>query len=119
LRRRAGIDPLGERLRVRGREVVVVERTVTDAVSAAARFRPGLMIVEERLDDGSGIVAVDEIIRQQPIPHLFVTGDVSRVKALRPDAVVIQKPFAELALTLGIKRALEAAVARPSGTRHG
>ncbi len=44
---------------------------MTDAVSAAARFTPDLMIVEERLDDGSGIVAVDEIIRQQPIPHLF------------------------------------------------
>ncbi len=77
------------------------------------------MIVEERLDDGNGIVAVDEIIRQQPIPRLFVTGDVSRVTALEPDAVVIQKPFAESALSLAIKRALEAAVARPSGTRLG
>jgi len=43
-------------------DVCAIERTVTDAVSAATRFTPDLMIVEERLDDGSGIVAVDEIM---------------------------------------------------------
>jgi DNA-binding response OmpR family regulator len=110
---------LADLLKVLGHDVCAIERTVTDAVSAAARYRPDLMIVEERLYDGSGIAAVDEIIRQRPVPYLFVTGDVWRVKALRPDAIVIQKPFGEPALTLAIKRALETAVARPPGTRYG
>jgi hypothetical protein len=40
--------------------------------------------------------------------HLFTSGDALGVKAIRPDAVVLQKPFREADLILGIQRALDA-----------
>jgi two-component system, response regulator PdtaR len=69
------------------------------------------LIVDARLGDGNGVSAVEEIIRGGPIPHLFVSGDTSRVQALWPGAVVIQKPFRESDLARGIQRALGAAAA--------
>lgn len=102
---------LAEMLEELGHQVCAVEATVADAVSSAARQRPDLMIVDERLGDESGISAVEDISRNGPVPHLYVTGDISRVKALRPGAVVIQKPFSESDLTRAIERALGNAVA--------
>ena len=52
--------------------------------------------------DRSGIYAVEEIRRTGPVPHLFVSGDTSRLKALRPDAVVMQEPFRESDLARAI-----------------
>jgi two-component system, response regulator PdtaR len=69
------------------------------------------MIVDERLGDESGVCAVEDIVRNGPVPDLFVTGDTLRVKALRPDAIVIQRPFSESDLTRAIERALGTAVA--------
>jgi len=102
---------LAEMLEELGHQVCAIEATVSDAVIAAARHRPDLMIVDERLGDESGISAVEDITLGGPVPHLYVTGDISRVKALRPGAVVIQKPFSESDLTRAIERALGDAVA--------
>jgi two-component system, response regulator PdtaR len=102
---------LAEMLEELGHKVCAIEATVADAVIAAARHRPDLMIVDERLGDESGISAVEDISLAGPVPHLYVTGDISRVKALRPGAVVIQKPFSESDLTRAIERALGNAVA--------
>jgi two-component system, response regulator PdtaR len=90
-----------------GYDVCAVEATEAGAVTAAAQYRPELMIVDARLGNGSGISAVEEILRTGFIPHLFMTGNVSRVKALRPGAVVLQKPFREAELTRAIQRALD------------
>ena len=100
---------LGEMLEAMGHEICAIERTEDDAVRAADQFHPDLMIVDAWLEDGSGISAVAKILRNKLIPHLFLTGDVSRMLAIRPDAVVIQKPFRETDLALGIDRALAAA----------
>ena len=89
-----------------GHDVCAIETTAADAVTAAVRYKPDLLIVDVRLGDGSGISAVEEILRTGPIPHVFVSGDTSRVKALGPDAVVIQKPFREADLARAIQRAL-------------
>jgi hypothetical protein len=43
-----------------------------------------------------------------PVPHFFLSGDVGRIKAMRPNAIVVQKPFRLLDLT----RAMEAALDR-------
>ena len=43
---------------------------------------PDLMIVDVRLRDGSGISAVEEILTAGWIPHVFVSGETSRIQAL-------------------------------------
>jgi DNA-binding response OmpR family regulator len=102
---------LAEMLAGMGHDVCAIEATEADAVTAAARCRPDLMIVDVRLGDGSGVDAVDEIHRSGPVPHIFVSGDVSRVKAMRPSAVMIQKPYREIDLARVIRCALSAAPA--------
>jgi CheY-like chemotaxis protein len=92
-----------------GHDVCAIEATEADAVATAVRCRPDLMIVDVRLGDGSGVSAVEEILRTGPVPHVFVSGDTSRVQTLRPGAVVIQKPFRESDLARAIQRALGAA----------
>jgi DNA-binding response OmpR family regulator len=97
---------LGEMLEAMGYSVCAIEATEADAVFAAARDHPGLMIVDVGLGEGSGIDAVDQILLTGPVPHLFTSGDSLRVRALRPDAVVIQKPFREPELARAIDQAL-------------
>jgi CheY-like chemotaxis protein len=94
-----------------GHEVCGIETTEATAVAAGLRYRPDLMIVDARLRKGSGLRAVDEVLRTIFVPHVFVSGDAARVQALRPDAVVLQKPFFEPELTRAMQHALGAAVA--------
>ena len=86
---------LGELLKAMGYDVCAIESTEANAVTAAARCRPDLMIVDVQLGDGSGVSAVDEILRTGPVSHVFVSGDISGVRALRPGTVMIQKPYRE------------------------
>jgi len=109
---------LAEMLEAMGHDICAIEATEVDAVAAAVQFRPNLMIVDVRLDDGSGLAAVEEILRTGPVPHLFVSGDTSRVRALRPGAVVIQKPFRESDLARAIQCALGAAAVSDADKRH-
>lgn len=92
-----------------GHDVCAIEATQADAVAAAVRCRPDLMIVDAQLGDGSGVSAVEEILRTGFVPHLFVSGDFSRIKALKPDAVTICKPFHVADLARAIQRALDVA----------
>lgn len=91
-----------------GHNVCAVAANEIDAVAAAARYLPDLMIVDVRLGLGSGLAAVAEILRARFIPHVFVSGDPSAVHTLRPDAVTLQKPFFASDLTRAIQRALGA-----------
>jgi len=92
-----------------GHTVCAIEVTELGAVTAAAQHRPDLMIVDVRLGHGSGVVAVDTIIRSRPVPHIFVSGDIAQVLALRPNAVTLQKPYSEAALITAMERALATA----------
>ncbi len=91
-----------------GHEVCAIASTEPDAVAAAAHHKPNLIIVDAQLGNGSGISAIEEILRTGFVPHVFVTGDPSKVRALRPGAVVIQKPFPDRELAQAIQRALAA-----------
>jgi CheY-like chemotaxis protein len=104
---------LAEMLESMGHDVCAIETTEAAAVTAAAQYKPDLMIVDARMGDGSGVSAVDKILRTGFVPHLFMSGNISKVKALRPDAVVIEKPFREPELTRAMQRALDIA-ATPS-----
>ena len=98
-------------LELMGHDVCAIEHTEGDAVTAAAHYRPDLMIVDARLSDGSGVSAVEQILRTGFVPHLFMTGNISRVKALSPHAVLLQKPFHKDELPPAIQRALDAVAA--------
>ncbi len=98
-----------------GHDICAIEATEADAVTAAAQYIPDLMIVDARLGDGSGVSAVEEILRTRFVPHLYMSGNSSSVKALKPGAVVLQKPFREAELARAIQRALDAAAAPLEG----
>jgi CheY-like chemotaxis protein len=94
-----------------GHRVCAIEATEANAVAAAARFQPDMMIVDAGLSEGNGVSAVTTILRAGFIPHIFVTGDPVEVKALMPGAVVLQKPFFEPELVRAIALALPPAIA--------
>ena len=100
---------LGEMLEGMGYDVCGIEATEAEAVTAAARCKPDLMIVDVHLGEGSGVSAIDTIHRAGPVPHVFVSGDIARIRALRPGSIVIQKPYRESELALVIQRALQPA----------
>jgi two-component system, response regulator PdtaR len=102
---------LSELLAGMGHDVCATAATEAHAVAAATRHRPDLLIVDAALARGSGVSAVEEILRAGPVAHLFVSGDPGTVQALRPNAVVIRKPFRERELLSAIESAINAAAA--------
>jgi two-component system, response regulator PdtaR len=89
-----------------GHVVCGVERNEAGAVDAATRLRPDLMIVDAHLREGSGIAAIERIIRDRFVPHIFVTGDKLGTLLQRPMDIVIEKPFRERDLMQAIERAV-------------
>lgn len=98
---------LEELLCAMGHEVCAVVDDQAMAVAEALRHAPDLMIVDERLRDGSGIAAVSEILKTGFVPHIFATGESYRVLIHDPDAIVLQKPYNVQALSRAIERAAE------------
>jgi two-component system, response regulator PdtaR len=90
-----------------GYDVVGIADTEADAVAAALTHKPDLMFVDAHLGKGSGIAAVENILRSRFIPHVFTTGDISSIKTQRPDAIVISKPFRESDLIRAIDIAMK------------
>jgi DNA-binding response OmpR family regulator len=99
---------LAETLEGLGHSVCAVETSVGNAVSAASRWRPDLMIVDVGLSRASGIAAVKEILGSGFVPHVFVTSDAVGGMSLGPDTVLIRKPFRVSDLDRAIQRALAA-----------
>jgi CheY-like chemotaxis protein len=105
---------LSELLAGMGHDVCATAASEAEAVSAATRYNPDLMIVDARLGRGSGVSAVEEILRAGPLAHLFISGDAETVRVRKPDAVVVRKPFREVDLARAIDMALVAAPTRAS-----
>jgi CheY-like chemotaxis protein len=100
---------LSELLAGMGHDVCATAATESEAVVAATRYRPDLMIVDAGLGRGSGVSAVEEILRTGPLAHIFISGDAETVRVRKPDAVVVRKPFRETELARAIDMALAAA----------
>lgn len=96
----------GEALEGMGYIACAIETTEAGAVAAADRCKPDLMLVDVLLGPGSGVSAVEEIIRDGFVPHVFCSGDISGVRAARPNAIAIQKPFRVSELARALDRAL-------------
>jgi CheY-like chemotaxis protein len=99
---------LAEMLTEMGHEVCGTEATQRGLVAAAMLLKPDLMIVDARLGEGSGVLAVEEILAGHFIPHVFASGDRRALRKLEVGSVVIEKPFLEAQLASAIARAIAA-----------
>jgi CheY-like chemotaxis protein len=79
-----------------GHRVVRVARTAEQAVEATRSLKPGLVLADIHLADGSsGLDAVNEILRTLPLPVVFVTAFPQRLlTGTRPEPTfLVTKPF--------------------------
>lgn len=79
-----------------GHRVVKIARTEKQAIEAVQRARPGLILADIQLADGSsGLDAVNEILRSFSVPVIFVTAYPQRLlTGTRPEPTfLITKPF--------------------------
>lgn len=97
---------LGEMLEIMGHDVCATETTEAGAIAAAAKWHPTMIIIDAQLREGNGISAIDQILKNGSVPHVFVTGDIRGVRKLRPDAIIVEKPFTESELDQAMTRAL-------------
>ena len=100
---------LAELLAGMGHEVCATVTSEAAAVIAATCYAPDLMIVDAGLGQGSGVSAVEEILRAGPLAHVFVSGDAESVRLRRCDAIVVRKPFRQAELARAIDLAVAAA----------
>jgi two-component system, response regulator PdtaR len=105
---------LTEVLEGMGHKVIGVVGTEAAAVALAAEYKPDLLIVDAGLTSGSGLSAVDTILADRFVPHLFTTGDVLKVRLLKPDAIILEKPFHEADLADAIELALARTLELPA-----
>lgn len=85
-----------------GHDICDTARTESQAIDAAERHAPELMIVDAYLQDGSGVSAMDTILRRIAMPHIFMTGGSRQV--IPPQATVLYKPFSTALLTAALDR---------------
>jgi CheY-like chemotaxis protein/DNA-directed RNA polymerase specialized sigma24 family protein len=79
-----------------GHKVIGVARTHTEAVKLASTIRPGLVLADIQLADGSsGLEAANEILRSSDAPVIFITAYPQRfLTGERPEpSFLISKPF--------------------------
>jgi CheY-like chemotaxis protein/DNA-directed RNA polymerase specialized sigma24 family protein len=79
-----------------GHNVIGVARTHTDAVALAKNRKPGLILADIQLADGSsGLDAVNELLKTFEVPVVFITAYPERfLTGERPEpAFLISKPF--------------------------
>ena len=64
---------LAEVLSELGHGVCATAATPAEALAAAHEQRPDFLLSDVKLRDGSGIDAVEEILRDGPVPHMFMS----------------------------------------------
>ncbi len=92
-----------------GHSVTGVARTHREAIALVAKQRPGLVLADIQLADGSsGLDAVNEILGAIDVPVIFITAYPERLlTGDRPEpAFLITKPFQPEAVKAAISQAL-------------
>jgi DNA-binding NtrC family response regulator len=98
---------LAEVLVCLGHSVCGIEITEEGLIKAAQRLKPCLMIVDKQLAMGCGIAAIDAIIRERYIPHILVSGNIAAIAAIRPNAIMLAKPYNQSGLSQAISLAVD------------
>ena len=99
-----------------GHRVSTVATTRTEAVAAVKQRRPGLVLADIQLADGSsGIDAVNDILKGNDVPVIFITAFPERLlTGEKPEpAFLITKPFQPETVKAAIGQALFFHVERP------
>ena len=92
-----------------GHRVLGVARTHTEAVALAKGKRPGIILADIQLADGSsGLDAVNEMLRSFEVPVIFITAYPERfLTGERPEpAFLIAKPFQPATVSAVLSQAL-------------
>jgi DNA-directed RNA polymerase specialized sigma24 family protein len=92
-----------------GHRVTSVARTREDAMKAAALHKPGLVLADIRLADGSsGLDAVNDILGSFAVPIVFITAYPEKLMTgERPEPTfLISKPFREEAVKAIVSQVL-------------
>ena len=100
---------LEDLVRSLGHEICGTAATRTQAQHVVAEHRPGLVLADIQLADGSsGLDAVDDILAIQDVPVIFITAYPERLlTGNRPEPTyLITKPFQESTVRAAISQAL-------------
>lgn len=92
-----------------GHRVVGTARTHAEAVAIAAKTRPGLVLADIQLADGSsGLEAVQEMLPNLEVPVIFITAYPERLlSGERPEPVfLVTKPFQTSTIKAIVSQAL-------------
>lgn len=92
-----------------GHRVLGIARTHREAVAIAQRKRPGVILADIQLADGSsGLDAVNEMLRSFEVPVIFITAYPERfLTGERPEpAFLIAKPFQPATVSAVLSQAL-------------
>ncbi len=92
-----------------GHRVVALARTRTEAVAAVRKHRPGLVLADIQLADGSsGLDAINEILLGFEVPVIFITAFPERLlTGERPEPTfLITKPFETNTIRAVVSQAL-------------
>jgi DNA-directed RNA polymerase specialized sigma24 family protein/CheY-like chemotaxis protein len=92
-----------------GHSVVGIARTHSEAVKLTSETRPGLILADIQLADGSsGLEAVNEILKSFDLPVIFITAYPERLlTGDRPEpAFLIAKPYQTETVRASISQAL-------------
>lgn len=104
-----------------GHDVVAVAATRKDAIARARELKPGLVLADIQLADGSsGIDAVNDILKEIDVPVIFITAYPERLltgERAEP-AFLITKPFRPEMVKAVISQALFFDV-KARGIKHG
>jgi CheY-like chemotaxis protein/DNA-directed RNA polymerase specialized sigma24 family protein len=92
-----------------GHDIIGIARTHKEAVALVQKRRPGLVLADIQLADGSsGLDAVNEILMGMDVPVIFITAYPERLlTGDKPEpAFLITKPFQPEAVKAAISQAL-------------
>ena len=100
---------LADLVKTVGHDVIGIAATKNEAVALAAKSKPGLVLADIRLLDGSsGLDAVHDILRTWSVPVVFITAYPERLlTGQRPEPTfLITKPFQPSTVLVTISQAL-------------
>jgi CheY-like chemotaxis protein len=109
---------LEDLVRSLGHEVCGMAATRTQAQQIVAEQTPGLVLADIQLADGSsGLDAVDDILKIETVPVIFITAYPERLlTGDRPEPTyLVTKPFQESTVRAAISQALFFGSSRPLG----